>query len=354
MATRRPLSIKPTTYHELLPVTGKRKLTSYENKVEKSPKVSKLNPPKPKPKPKPEPGPGPGPISPIRVGIKEEGTEYWTNTMQCGELDGNYYVVQLKYIKLPIIEFNDDIQPGNYTWILLEIDKNPKLRKLLLSSKVQSGYEIGTKHSDIIHNFVNENYIKNKIPVPLVNLLYAGEMVIKEQSTHTGNQKRDIFFNFESGTYMLRLGRQKTDIEASYEKATTDLLKFIDRAQFNLIPPDPRLIKEDNDVKKFGKEIDKDKRREDNSFITHKKIRLTYETLRKYLDSGAKIYRFGDEKQCKIFAQRENKIPLRELGGSIVNFSSLRSGGKRKGTKRKGTKRRSTKRRSTKRKQKRV
>ena len=345
MATRRPLSIKPET-RELLPVTGKRKPTSSKDKVEKPHKASKVKP-------------GPGPISPIRVGIKEEGTEYWTNTMQCGELDGNYYVVQLKYIKLPIIEFNDDIQPGNYTWILLEIDEKPKLRKLLLSSKVQSGYEIGTKHSDIIHNFVNENYIKNKIPVPLVNLLYAGEMYIKEQSTHTGNQKRDIFFNFESGTYMLRLGRQKTDIEASYHKATTDLLKFIDRAQFNLIPPDPRLIKEDNDVKKFGKEIDKDKRREDNSFITHKKIRLTYETLRKYLDSDAKIYRFGDEKQCKIFTQRENKIPFSELDGERVELSSLRSGGKRKGTKRKstkrkGTKRKGTKRKGTKRKQKRV
>jgi hypothetical protein len=336
MATRRPLSIKPET-RELLPVTGKRKPTSSKDKVEKPPKVPKVKP-------------GPGPISPIRVGIKEEGTEYWTNPMQCGELDGNYYVVQLKYIKLPIIEFNNHIRPGIYTWVLLEIDKNPKLRKLLLSSNVKSGYEIGTKHSDIIHNFVNENYIKNKIPVPLVNLLYAGEMVIKEQSTHTGNQKRDIFFNFESGSYMLRLGRQKTDIEASYEKATTDLLKFIDRAQFNVIPPNPDLIKADNDAKESGIEIDKDKRREDNSFITHKKIRLTYETLRKYLDSDAKIYRFGDEKQCKIFAQRENKIPFYKLDGERVKLSSLRSGGKRKGTKRKGTKRKGTKRKGTKRK----
>ena len=345
MDTRRPLSIKPET-RELLPVTGKRKPTSSKDKVEKPYKASKLNP---GPKPEPEPGPGPGPISPIRVGIKEEGTEYWTNTMQCGKLDGNYYVVQLKYIKLPIIEFNNDIGPGNYTWVLLEIGENPRLRKLLLSSKVQSGYEIGTKHSDIIHNFVNENYIKNKISVPLVNLLYAGEMNIKESTTR-GDPKKNIFFNFESGSYMLRLGRKKTDIEASYEKATTDLLEFIDSAQFNLIPPKPDLIKADNKAKESGIEIDKDKRREDNSFITHKKIRLTYETLRKYLDSGAPIYRFNDEAKCKIFAQRGNKIPFGELNGERVKLSSLNSGGKRKGTKRKGTKRKGTKRKGTKRK----
>lgn len=180
MATRKSTVRINLKTPELLTVTEKRKRT-------RTPTIDKPPPKVPKLKPKP------GPISPIRVGIKEEGTDYFTSTMQCGELDGNYYVVQLKYIKLPIIEFNNHIQPGIYTWVLLEIDENPKLRKLLLSSKVQSGYEIGTKHSDIIHNFVNENYIEKKIPVPLINLLYSGEMDIKEQSTHTGNPKRDIF-----------------------------------------------------------------------------------------------------------------------------------------------------------------
>jgi len=296
---------------------------------------------------------GPGTISPLNVGVKEQGTDYFTNTMQCGELGGNYYVVHLKYIKLPIIEFNNGILPGNYTWILLEIDegKRPKLRKLLLSSKVQSGYEIGTKHSDIIHNFVNDYYIEKGKPIPPINLLYAGEMDIKEPSADTRNPKRDIWFNFESGTYMLRLGRQKTDIDATYAKATTDILQFIDKTHFNLIPPNPALIKADNDAKQSGIQIDKDKRREDNSFITHKKIKLTYETLRNYLEHGATIYRFKDETNCKTFTERGNRIPFDKLGGEHVDISSLYSGGKRKSTrrKRKSTRR---KRKSTRRKRK--
>lgn len=44
---------------------------------------------------------------------------------------------------------------------------------------------------------------------------------------------------------------------------------------------------------------------------------------------GAKIYKFDNPESCKTFTKRGNSVPLRELGGQIVNFSSLKTGGTR-------------------------
>jgi len=237
-----------------------------------------------------------GPVSPTPVGHKEKTLDYNQRTMQCGSIDGKYYVVHLRGMKQELIEWNND-QPiinGIYTWVLLE-------GNMLYITKVITAFEIGTKHSDIIHNFIEQNKIqipspKNEGEEVVFDLLYAGEMKITP-SAHSG--KQDILFNLESGSYMgKKLIRKNTDIRASYQDANSKLNLIIDKSKFNLIQPDIALIEADEKAKKDKVPLDMDIRREKNSFITHTKMGLKYEHLLNYINNGAIIYEYNTLDEC--------------------------------------------------------
>ena len=241
---------------------------------------------------------GTGPVSPIPVGHTEKTLDYNQRTMQCGSIDGKYYVVNLKYMEQGLIEWNNDepIINGIYTWVLFKgNDEN-----MLYITKVITAFEIGTKHSDIIHNFIKQNKIpspKNEGEEVVFDLLFAGEMKITKSSIFPG--KQDILFNLESGTYMgKKLTRKNTDILASYQDANSKLDVIIDENYFNLIQPDRELIDADIESKKDKIPQDMDIRRERNSFITHKKMGLKYEHLLNYIENGARIYEYDSLDEC--------------------------------------------------------
>ena len=238
-----------------------------------------------------------GPVSPIPVGHTEKTLDYNQRTMQCGSIDGKYYVVNLKYMEQGLIEWNNEpIINGIYTWVLLK----GKDENILYITKVITAFEIGTKHSDIIHNFIKHNKIpspKNEGEEVVFDLLFAGEMKITKSSIFPG--KQDILFNLESGTYMgKKLTRKNTDILASYQDANSKLDVIIDENYFNLIQPDRELIDADIESKKDQIPQDMDIRRERNSFITHKKMVLKYEHLLNYIENGARIYEYNSLDEC--------------------------------------------------------
>ena len=143
---------------------------------------------------------GTGPVSPTPVGHTEKTLDYNQRIMQCGSIDGKYYVVNLKYMEQGLIEWNNDepIINGIYTWVLFK----GKDENMLYITKVITAFEIRTKHSDIIHNFIKQNKIpspKNEGEEVVFDLLFAGEMKITP-SADSG--KQDILFNLESGSYM--------------------------------------------------------------------------------------------------------------------------------------------------------
>jgi len=239
-----------------------------------------------------------GPVSPTPVGHTEKTLDYNQRIMQCGSIDGKYYVVNLKYMEQGLIEWNNDepIINGIYTWVLFKgNDEN-----MLYITKVITAFEIGTKHSDIIHNFIKQNKIpspKNEGEEVVFDLLFAGEMKITKSIISPG--KQDILFNLESGTYMgKKLTRKNTDILASYQDANSKLDVIIDENYFNLIQPDRELIDADIESKKDKIPQDMDIRRERNSFITHKKMGLKYEHLLNYIENGARIYEYDSLDEC--------------------------------------------------------
>jgi len=238
-----------------------------------------------------------GPVSPIPVGHTEKTLDYNQRTMQCGSIDGKYYVVNLKYMEQGLIEWNNEpIINGIYTWVLFK----GKYENILYITKVITAFEIGTKHSDIIHNFIKQNKIpspKNEGEEVVFDLLFAGEMKITKSIISPG--KQDILFNLESGTYMgKKLTRKNTDILASYQDANSKLDEIIDENYFNLIQPDRELIDADIESKKDQIPQDMDIRRERNSFITHKKMVLKYEHLLNYIENGARIYEYDSLDEC--------------------------------------------------------
>jgi len=248
------------------------------------------------------------PISPTEI-TREKIAGQWVTHKQCAymsnEYMGNdYYAIFFNSgvnlsSTMPILDQDDNLEDGIYTWVILSLNdddddvENKKPRMYL--KKTLSSYEFGTKHQEILYHITCKHMQCEKY-----KLYYAGELL------KTGNT---IKFNLESGTYMKdKLNPKKITM------GTIKMSKITAGEMINerLNKTGELTIEEENDT-----------------FITHESIPLTENDLKIYNFFGAKIYKFNNPESCKTFTKRGNSLSLRELGGSIVNFSSLKTGGTR-------------------------
>lgn len=237
------------------------------------------------------------PISPTEL-TRENITGQWVTHKQCAYIGGDYYAiffnsdVNLSSI-MPILDQDDKLEDGVYTWVILSLDNDDEPRIYL--KKTLSSYEFGTKHQEILYHITCKNMQCEKY-----KLYYAGELL------KNGNTLK---FNLESGTYMKdKLNPKKKTL------GTIKMSKITAGEMINerLNKTGDLTIEEGNDT-----------------FITHESIPLTQNDLKIYNFFGAKIYKFDNPESCKTFTKRGNAVPLRDLGGQIVDISSRKTGGKR-------------------------
>ena len=237
------------------------------------------------------------PISPTEL-TKAKIASQWVTHKQCAYIGKDYYAIFFDSdvnlsSTMPILDQDDKLEDGIYTWVILSLndndDKNDEPRMYL--KKTLTSYEFGTKHQEILYHITCkhmqcENY----------KLYYAGEL-LKEGNT--------IKFNLESGTYMKESLNPKKRTMGTIKMSKITAGEMINE---RLNKTGKLTIKEGNDT-----------------FITHESIPLTENDLKIYNFFGAKIYKFDNPESCKTFTKRGNSVPLRELGGSIVHISSLKT-----------------------------
>jgi len=234
------------------------------------------------------------PISPTEL-TREKITGQWVTHKQCAYMGDDYYAiffnsgVNLSSTML-ILDQDDELEDGVYTWVILSLnDDEPRM----YLKKTLSSYEFGTKHQEILYHITCKH-----MQCENFKLFYAGEL-LKEGNT--------IKFNLESGTYMKdKLNPKKKTL------GTIKISKITAGEMINemLNKTGELTIEEGNDT-----------------FISHESIPLTQNDLKIYNSFGAKIYKFNNPESCKTFTGRSNKRTLDELGGKLIHFSSIKSGG---------------------------
>lgn len=234
------------------------------------------------------------PISPVAL-TREKIASQWVTHKQCAYIGDDYFSIKFNSgINLsaftPILTQDSVLDDGIYTWVILSLNNEPP--KMYLK-KTLTSYEFGTKHQEILYSISCANDICNNY-----NLYYAGELL------KDGN---NIYFNLESGTYMKEKLNPKKKTLGTIKASIINAKDMINER-----------------INKTGgltiEEVDK-------SFITHEGIPLTPNDLKIYSDLGAKIYKFNNAENCAAFNTRGNTLSLQELGGSIVNISSPKTGG---------------------------
>jgi hypothetical protein len=172
-------------------------------------------------------------------------------------LNSNFYHIDISNVSLESIEnmiplyVDSDLKycdNGIYTWLL--ISNNMGVEKIYFN-KVYSVNEIGTKHQNIV----------NRIP-NLKEIHLAGEFL---------KNKKEIMYNFLSGTYML---------DNVPKEGTKEIIKEFESFLTKFLP------------KRFKKSFTTDE------LISLKNMSLSYDDLDMFVDLGFKITVFDRKKEC--------------------------------------------------------